>query len=81
MKIIRERKLSDVEISLQLEEHPNFKDEIKFRVWARETGIIKYVRIDTFYEAEMFGDLDYPAIILEPGAPEKIKMLCILKWS
>lgn len=81
MKIINTLKLDTKRTALELDRDPTDKEKAAFNRWAKQCEISKYVTIDIFYRADMFGDSDYSAIMVEPKAPKEIKTLCLLKWS
>ena len=80
MKLVRELKLSEGQTAFELNKFPGIVWTRDFNAWVKKCGIEEYVKIEKFYIAEMFGDIDYPAIQFKKGTPEHIKTLVILTW-
>ena len=73
MKIIKQLKLSEGQTALALNKFATKEEKIIFKKWTDEIGISEYAVIEDYYESDMFGDVDYPAIQIKKGAPKKLK--------
>jgi hypothetical protein len=73
--------LTDGEFAFTIENNTSLEDKAKFIAWAHTIGGYDDMRIGVYYQAEMFGDIDYPAILIRKGAPKKLRTLCLLRWK
>lgn len=80
MRVIRVVKLNDGNTALELYSLSKGSAD-KFNAWAKESGIAEHVELKPFYQSEMYGDIDYPAIQVKRNAPPGIVEFCILKWG
>ena len=81
MKIVETHKLKDGVIAYKLDAWPSREEKTNFQTWAH--GNLEYYILlkDSYYEADMYGDVDHPAILLRPDTPENIKSQILLRWS
>lgn len=61
--------------------YPTEQDKDRFSEWIESIGIDQYVRLDTYYTAELFGDIDHDAIFVADHAPDAVHTLCLLKFK
>ena len=71
----------DIAVGLELEEWATDEDIDSLNEWLAENNLGQHIEVKSFYRAECFGDLDYPALQDHFDAPKGTVELCLLKWS